>query len=179
MTILIPQVLRILASEPGTDADKLRAVLECDGDIWHLVTMFRLLGWGYDRFAAALNDPDFVAEYGDEVRERMRLPERPHAATTVSDLSIYASGWIERDSGKMVVYARPNKSMPAESAIDALALLIADARFHGGEVIMSLVGDELYKDGAIQAAEELAAQYGFNQTPTTVFFKQYRTEAER
>lgn len=174
MTILIPRVLRILASEPGTDADKLRAVLECDGDIWHLVALFRLLGWGADRFLSALKDPAFVTEQGEYIRERMRLPERPHAVTSFTDLSIYAAGGLERDSGKMVVYARPNKSLPAASGIHALALLIADTRYHSGKIYFTTEGDKLYRDGAYQAAEEIAANIGFNQCPTTIFFKQYR-----
>lgn len=176
MTILIPQVLRILASEPGTDADKLRAVLECDGDIWHLMTMFRLLGWGADRFLSALKDPAFATEQGEYIRERMRLPERPHAVTSFTDLSIYAAGGVDRDSGEMVVYASPNKAFRVASAIRALALLIADTRYHSGKIYFTTEGDKLYRDGAYQAAEEIAANIGFNQCPTTIFFKQYRED---
>lgn len=32
------------------------------------------------------------------------------------------------------------------------------------------------RDGAYQAAEEIAANIGFNQCPTTIFFKQYRED---
>jgi len=174
MAILFEKAARIAKAEK-TDSAGFLSLLECEGDVWHVFRHLAAMGWSADRIRQAMGDNDFYQEQRETIEEIATLPEKSVAYTT-RGLTVYGAGGLDHGSGKAVVFGSPNKALQVDSLVRGLILLFADCLHYGGEVGICHGMEARFPAGIMEAAKAAAEKVGFNQAPSTVFYKQYRED---